>query len=134
MQKSEFLINIDSTKEKHNEICLIVQKKLNDIYEIINNPLAFSDMESKYFEFTGEDVSYEEGLLEIINNILTQSKINILNGDTEEKYTSGEHQFAIIIGGSLISRGFTFENLITELILNAPEKGITMDTLMQRAR
>ncbi|MDE7075194.1 MAG: Z1 domain-containing protein, partial [Malacoplasma sp.] len=62
----------------------------------------------------------------------------LLNSMNEEKnFKSGQVQFCIIVGGFMISRGFTFENITTELFLNVPKSDstkISVDTLLQRCR
>jgi len=58
-----------------------------------------------------------------------------LNGDSNDSYAKEKgNKFLIIIGGSLISRGFTFDNLLVEVILNISNERPSMDTMLQRAR
>jgi hypothetical protein len=41
---------------------------------------------------------------------------------------------SIIIGGHLVSRGYTFEKLYTTVMFNEPKEKNAADTLLQRAR
>ncbi|MDE6082549.1 MAG: Z1 domain-containing protein, partial [Malacoplasma sp.] len=62
----------------------------------------------------------------------------LLNSEsTNKNFKSGFVQFCVIVGGFMISRGFTFENLTTEFFLNVPKSDstkISVDTLLQRCR
>jgi hypothetical protein len=84
------------------------------------------------------DMQSDEIIIKEIRNILEaitiENALIISNGDNSD-YVSGQSEYAIIIGGVKVSRGFTYEHLLTELILNAPNsKCISFDTLLQRAR
>jgi hypothetical protein len=135
VNKSEFLINIDSLKQKHNQICKIVIQELENLYKNIDNSSFFKDYYNIYKSLTknNDEINIDK-LKQIIKKNLFNTSIRIINGENNETYRSGNDNFVIIIGGNIISRGFTFENLITELILNSPLEQPSMDTMLQRAR
>jgi hypothetical protein len=89
------------------------------------DPKEISDFIIKIFN------SFVDSCDKITNKI---KNIFLLNSDNENEFQSGKCKFSIIIGGTMISRGFTFKYLNTELILNAPDENIAIDTLLQRAR
>jgi hypothetical protein len=69
----------------------------------------------------------------IVNTLDIQQNIVISNGRTKENYISGSKKYICIIGGTKLSRGFTYKYLTTELIMNSGEKP-QIDSLLQRAR
>ncbi|GHU31361.1 hypothetical protein FACS1894166_02660 [Bacilli bacterium] len=79
-----------------------------------------------------EDIT--DKMYEIIDFLKRKNykSIYIFNSDNE-KYTSNDFQFAIVIGGAMLSRGIRFKNLITELIMSKTKK-LALDTLLQKAR
>jgi hypothetical protein len=78
----------------------------------------------------------DEKFLKVFEDLAFKTKVEILNGKNKDRndYYSGRDESIILIGGVLISRGFTFENLLTEIMLNSPEIEASADTLLQRAR
>ncbi|MEG1009831.1 MAG: Z1 domain-containing protein [Clostridia bacterium] len=73
---------------------------------------------------------------EIINYIKENNSFYTLNGKAESgkgNFLEKTFNHEIIIGGVMLSRGVTFENLITELIVNDVET-VYVDTLLQRCR
>lgn len=69
--------------------------------------------------------------LELIEELYENTIIK--NGEYKEAEINFNKN-SIIIGGHLISRGFTFETLITTVMFNEPNKKHSADTLLQRAR
>lgn len=140
-QKSELLINIDLERIKHDEIKKYVVKAIKIL---LSNPNILKYwVKNEDFKKTFHNVVWSKELLQRIYkaciqilNYFYNNKMNsilILNSFNDD-YKTGEHDYAIIIGGVKISRGFTFEHLVTELILNAPNENIAIDVLLQRAR
>lgn len=135
-QKSEFLINIDLTTPTHEQ----VKKSIIDFIKWLSDyPRNLKEFEPafKYFNI------YDDIRKLVINKckeIIKQLKrdsgesIVCLNSHEQNNYVSGKYKYSIVIGGTLISRGFTFEHLITELILNSPDEKPALDTMLQRAR
>lgn len=105
---------------------------------LINNSLeTYEHMKTqiKIFEyldfirgnFTTLGLSQHKDIIdEICENVV------VLNQENNSISFSKKH--SIIIGGALVSRGYTFEKLLTALMINTPKLHNSADTLMQRAR
>lgn len=139
--KHELLINIDLNVKSFVEIKVKIIRILNNInirigcaqalIDLINSFGCISDLtlkgqwKSKYnYEF----IVYIQEVLQYIGNNI------IILADDNSNYVSNREGLTIVIGGVLISRGFTFNNLLVEVLLNSPEDNIPADTLLQRAR
>lgn len=148
--KTECLINIDSSTENHNIYYEKVTKIIKDFNCIpkINfidniNKLKGFFIKNEYFkdfyQITNDQIEniYFSKFRQVINYFLlnSENKIIILNSnvDYKEKITNSLNH-KILIGGVLLSRGVTYENLSTELLLNYPKNEIAIDTLLQRCR
>ncbi|AUB31738.1 Z1 domain-containing protein [Spiroplasma floricola] len=115
----QFLINIDVGK---NHI-IWLEKIFRDAVSDLSIALMSSD-----FNDTFSMKTTKSDLIKIINKL----KIKEVREGIEylrEKCPE------IIIGGNLLSRGFTFEELLFEIMLNHSNSNeLTADTLLQRAR
>lgn len=119
VDKSQLLINTDLDRSKHNKFFNFFSQILD---LLIEKPFVYrANKELEKF-----DLMQVQSLLKTL-----RENLRTLNLDNTE-WDKDSH--SVIIGGSLISRGYTFENLITALMLNVPEKTISCDTLLQRAR
>lgn len=70
-------------------------------------------------------------------NILTELSNNIIvmnDSDLNNQSDFDEDKHSIVIGGSLVSRGFTFKSLFTTVMVNEPFGKQSADTILQRAR
>lgn len=116
------LFNIDLDKETHIIVCNHVNVSLENIK---NSPLFYD----RYIDKNISPDIYWKRLNSFFNNY----EIIILNSDNKDIETKAKYIF--YIGGTKISRGNTFENLISEIIINAPVNGkLSVDTLLQRCR
>lgn len=106
-----------------------------DISEFVN--LALKNIR------TSRKIFYEENQDKINLDLLTYDKyLNIiyenidviLLNSNSNSIEDDDKKIKIYIGGTMISRGNTFKNLLSELILNSPGNEISVDTLLQRAR
>lgn len=137
-QKSEFLINIDLKTPSHENICKYLDQERKRIWTYfvegtkIVSWLPYVDDFFKNFNISDKQV--QDKLLEHSLDIIKKMKIFVLNNKEDNIYNTGKYEYSVIIGGTLISRGFTFEHLITELILNSPNENQAIDTMLQRAR
>ncbi|MEG2922567.1 MAG: Z1 domain-containing protein [Malacoplasma sp.] len=143
--KSQCLINLSSATDDHYEHKYKVEKIISDFVD-------YSDFEIKNIiiktisgwnincDFCNQNEDFQNKFIEhskeIINYIKDNKSFYTLNGKAE----SGKGDFLektfnheIIIGGVMLSRGVTFENLIIELIVNDVEM-VYVDTLLQRCR
>lgn len=140
--KSELLINIDvenyAQKDFYTRIFMTLKQARKDPNAIKKR------LEKIYYKFFDFEYNFEKIFdlsKEIINyffdkEINIEHKIVLLNSENKEssKFKSGYCKFCIIVSGFMASRGFTFENLTTELFLNVPNGKIAIDTLLQRCR
>ena len=117
------LFNIDLSTETHNVIVEYVKIALR---KIADNRNLF------YKNYIDTNITYETYEKKYLYSIFENIEIIELNSKTDQ---NNKKKFNIFIGGTLVSRGNTFENLITELIVNNPKVGkISVDTLLQRCR
>lgn len=116
------LFNIDLDKETHIIVCNHVNVSLENIK---NSPLFYDRYIDKNIS---HDIYWKR-----LNSFFNNYEIIILNSDNKDIETKAKYIF--YIGGTKISRGNTFENLISEIIINAPVNGkLSVDTLLQRCR
>ncbi|MDE6563096.1 MAG: Z1 domain-containing protein, partial [Malacoplasma sp.] len=144
--KSELIVNVEIENFNQENIILKlyeyyyeISKELTNkpqgwLYKRIKNTINHLRLEEKNEGKVLEKIKY---ILKKINENKDRSFI-LLNSTNEEKnFKSGFVQFCVIVGGFMISRGFTFENLTTEFFLNVPKSDstkISVDTLLQRCR
>ncbi|ALD66601.1 Z1 domain-containing protein [Spiroplasma cantharicola] len=135
----ELLLNISEITDNHNEIKINVKNCLMDIKRMMNFNTwknYFQD-DLDYLISKGIKINDEDLIFNYLNKILKElnreSNIIILNKKSNE-YKSNGFSNKIIIGGSLISRGFTFKYLLVQIMSNSPENKISADTHAQRAR
>ncbi|AHI53823.1 hypothetical protein SSABA_v1c04140 [Spiroplasma sabaudiense Ar-1343] len=136
---SEMLINIDLDILNHDIYSSKVNKSLRNWIRLYENNFQTFKIELnkclKILNHPTKDIDTEV-FYKIIKEI-KKDEIFILNGDNSQndKFQSGR-QNAIIIGGVMVSRGYTFENLKTEIMINAPkaENKVNIGVLLQRAR
>lgn len=117
------LFNVDLDTDTHK----IVIEYINWALKKIPNNLQI--IYEKYID--NNEVSYEK-FYQLISNILKEIQVIELNSTVDQKK---KKKYNFYVGGTLISRGNTFENLITEMIINNPKIGkVSVDTLLQRCR
>ncbi len=112
-----------------NETQLLINNSLNttDHISMMNKVQRMLDFIASNPEMNELDnIKHEEIVEELKDNIF------VLNKDTE--YINFKNRHSIIIGGALVSRGYTFEKLLTTVMINSPKEKNSADTLLQRAR
>ncbi|AHB36336.1 Z1 domain-containing protein [Spiroplasma apis] len=139
--KSEMLVNIDLENNKHEEIrrniLIIIDGWQQDI--IFNkNKLKKRISEICISLKYSRNEEIVESIIEVIKNFCDIFKIYILNSEEQNDYIKNTYESGVencvVIGGVMISRGFTFENLTTEVMINGPKTKNKIDVLLQRAR
>ncbi len=142
--KSELLINVEienisqekifsDLKESFLEICKDI-RQTKYVIDMINSCSKRLKIECNNTELIKEKIIF---ILNELKNKYEKSFILLNSESTDKNFKSGAVQFCIIVGGFMISRGFTFENLTTEFFLNIPKSDdtkISIDTLLQRCR
>ena len=119
---SDLLINWFLETKKHEEIgrdCLKIIKAMQQIKD------TFYDIYLKKLSIDKDKFN------EFVKKYTSEIEVIVLNSENQE---IGNKTYKIIIGGHLLSRGNTFENLMVELFLNSPNEIINVDTLLQRCR
>lgn len=139
--KSEFLVNVEINNEEQAKIFNTIKKIFFDFYKVIQNKdliiKTIKHCNQNYINYDyDDDLIYQkikEIFLYICNNY--DNCFILLNTNSDgTKFISGNYKFCIIVGGYMVSRGFTFNYLTTELFLNVPQSYINVDTLLQRCR
>lgn len=110
--ETQFLINNSLDTIDH----LRISKNIYSLLKYISENLKLNGLSKEH--------------LKIINEL--KENIFILNKDSNSINFLNKH--SIIVGGALVSRGYTFERLLTTLMLNSPKEKDSADTLLQRAR
>ena len=119
---SDLLINWFLETKKHEEIerdCLKIIKAMEQIKDIF------------YDKYLKKILIDKDKFNEFVKKYTSEMEVIVLNSENQK---IGDKTYKIIIGGHLLSRGNTFENLMVELFLNAPNDIINVDTLLQRCR
>lgn len=124
--KSDLLININYKNHEQNTIKEIVNRYIRErTFEIKKNIKKIIETESKFHEINYDDVS-----LFFENQMRSQINCIVYNQTYSNKTNLSNYN--IYIGGSFLSRGKTFDNLLCELIIINNE--FNYDTLLQKCR
>lgn len=140
---SDMIIHSHRTISEHNILYTVVNSYINDQKDCIRyNDIdlkkrleLFENCYNKYFlekyikTFKFKNlIPYIERVINNLGIILKNSQTQ--NSETREKFIANK----IYIGGDLLQRGVTFENLITTYFTRWAKSGGNMDTNLQRAR
>lgn len=145
--KSELLINIDTENDNQQDNHKIVMRILLLFYQELMSG-DYRIVRRLFIPFIKDKLNLDYDFENLKNNIIyilqylfaskseIYEKVILLNSknDNSNKFKSGKYQFSIIVSGFMASRGFTFNNLTTQLFLNVPCQKIAVDTLLQRCR
>jgi len=121
-------------------------KQIIDILNILSdkNNKNFSKYVEQIFNISREKLNSKEEeakelTIYILDNI-RRNKVVVMNSNTDAKnfdYTDATNPvslFTIAIGGNIVSRGVTFENLLSMFFTRDVKHKIQQDTYIQRAR
>ena len=142
-KKSDMIIHVDRTVISHGSI----YSAIHDMLEGVKS--AFKEDDSKDFYINKIRKCYEKylpkeiqsiyqfdvNLISEISNAIQSTGVILQNGigkQTKEKELTKFHK--IYIGGDLLQRGLTFQNLIVSYFTRFAKSGGNMDTTLQRAR
>lgn len=124
--KSDLLININYKNHEQNTIKEIVNRYIKErTFEIKKNIKKIIETESKFHE-----INYDDVLLFFENQMCSQINCIVYNQTYNNKTNLSNYN--IYIGGSFLSRGKTFDNLLCELIII--NNDFNYDTLLQKCR
>jgi len=133
------LIHTSGKKADHTEDYEQVIKVLNILKD--NNNKYFEDYIRNIWELAKKKYEGDEDRITkyIVENI-SRNVVVVMNSDTDknvvdyESATNPASLFTIIIGGNIISRGVTFNNLLSMFFTRDVKHKIQQDTYIQRAR
>ncbi|CAM3468382.1 hypothetical protein LLO_0941 [Legionella longbeachae NSW150] len=155
-----FLINVAylNLRKNSNEenYCMLVhtsgkkidhiedQKNLEKIFNILTHQSdsKFTKYYKKIWEITNNKFNCDEELTQeitkYIRNNIKRYQIIVINSEHDKEKVKGATRpsslFTIAIGGNIVSRGVTFENLISMYFTRTTKHYIQQDTYIQRAR
>lgn len=134
------LVHTSGKKVDHSED----YKKIIDTFDILSdkNNKIFSKYVEQVFNISKEKLNNEEKSAKelttyILDNI-GKKKVVLINSDSDRNNTTLATNpaalFTVAIGGNIISRGITFENLLSMFFTRDVKHKIQQDTYIQRAR
>lgn len=138
-EKSDFLIYISEEKKDHEKYWRYVNQLINDLQFVkYNEESIITNLCYKI----NENYQLKIDMIDFFNFIkLNQTNIEeplIFNsiGKDESffKYKNSNKKMKIIIGGKFLSRGFTYDNLLTECFYYIAKNQWAADTILQRCR
>jgi Z1 domain/SWI2/SNF2 ATPase len=135
------LVHTSGIKNDHEKDAKIVRKFFAEIESDINSEAYRKRMESIEAEAIRMFGDEAEKILEYIHLKRKNVAVRILNSDADrddsDNVSSATHPqqpFTVVIGGNIISRGVTFNNLLTMFFARTSKTYIQQDTYIQRAR
>lgn len=143
------LIHPSASINVHEKIAEKIKAELNTIKKNVQNPMGFAyDTVKDKFETTFNkfrkqfigDFTFED-VWQYIDKNLDFTKIFVINGkelddpkkNEDLKQNEKSYKYRIYIGGAMLERGITLENLAVTYIYRQSKKD-NVDTLFQRAR
>ena len=154
-----FLVNVAylnlEVNEKPENYCMLIHtsgKKADhteDYQQIVKILGVLRDQDSKQFNRYVKDIydiaserykGYENSITLYAVDKIDQSDITVMNSNVSSKTadykraTNPATLFTIAIGGNIVSRGITFDNLLSMFFTRDVKHKIQQDTYIQRAR
>jgi archaellum biogenesis ATPase FlaH len=120
-------------------------KQIIHIFNVLSNQSPGEDFEKlvkKIFDIANEYFNPEkrDKIIKYILANIKRNKVVVMNSDRDKKNydftqaTNPVSLFTIAIGGNIVSRGVTFENLLSMFFTRDVKHKIQQDTYIQRAR
>lgn len=135
-----FLIHTSGRKSDHERD----EKTINSLFNILTDTNNSEKREKYYNEIykLAESKFPEEGekITKYINDNSSKYRVVVMNSDQERNFRNNKMAtqpvtlFTIIIGGNIVSRGVTFENLLSMFFTRGVKHKMQQDTYIQRAR
>ena len=136
------IVHTSGEKESHKRDFTIVEKVFNELNDEKNKHDGFKRNLERINDLIPKiqtEIPSNE-ILHFINNHKQNFKLVVMNSDKDLKSPNvdfglnPETTFTIVIGGNIISRGLTFNNLLSMYFSRDVKNKITIDTYVQRAR
>lgn len=139
INKTRMIIHTTDKNIEHNKIKVAIDKKIHSYSDYISKreqQYVFKEFENTYnkYDMSKYNISFDElkeGILEIIRflNVIEYNS----QGDPNNPLL--DHlDYVVHIGGNLLQRGMTFDNLVTVYFSRFPKGDSNVDTTLQRAR
>jgi len=131
------LVHTSGKKVDHFEDYKQIIKIINSLKN--NNDKNFDRYVKEIWEISNEHyLGEEDSIVTYILSQISRSDVVVLNSDRvsedTKRATSPSVPFTITIGGNIVSRGVTFENLLSMFFTRDVKHKIQQDTYIQRAR
>ncbi len=133
------LIHTSGKKADHTEDYKVVIKTLNDLKDQ-NSPRYEKYVEAIWEIARNRYPGNEDQITHYILSNLNRHTVVVMNSDIDKKVvdfesaTSPSAPFTIAIGGNIVSRGVTFDSLLSMFFTRDVKNKIQQDTYIQRAR
>jgi hypothetical protein len=139
------LVHPSMNTEVHESVADVVRSKLNSIIKHLsdNSDLYYSDyvqaLKTVYEDQKDliDNPPSFDNVLSAVKENLRDTGVQIVNGqqDTEQiKQFENNIDYRIYVGGNMLQRGMTIDNLIVTYIYRVAKKDNAADTMQQRAR
>ncbi len=140
-QNYSMLVHTSGKKVDHSSDHEAIVKAFDFLAKDDPNDDKFKKYYEEIYKIAEERYSGEgEDIARYIFQNRSRNKIIVMNSDTDKKavdYTSATNPaalFTIAIGGNIVSRGVTFDNLLSMFFTRDVKHKIQQDTYIQRAR
>ncbi len=133
---TKMIFNCTVKNKIHIEIKKNIKIILNKIRETsATGIIKLNNILDEYKIVKSDQHSYIEEISDLVDEILDENSVVILNQKSSKyaNFDDEDDKNIIIIGGNLLGRGITFNNLITTVMTNET-KSTRESTLLQRAR
>ncbi|MCS5707338.1 DEAD/DEAH box helicase family protein [Candidatus Berkiella cookevillensis] len=146
-------LNISRSEEKNYSILIHTSGKRadhsNDYKEIVKTFNILNNESDDKFELFYKKIwkiskdnypNEEDRIIEYIHENINRNTIVVMNSDSDKSvvdYTTATNPsalFTVAIGGNIVSRGVTFDNLLSMFFTRDVKHKIQQDTYVQRAR
>lgn len=134
------LIHTSGRKEDHDEDYKIVTKVIETLKDASHkdHDIYLEKVWEAAKRLSGEGAAYK--VVQYVVDTIARNVVKVLNSSTDFKSvdndsaTNPKAPFTIAIGGNIVSRGVTFNNLISMFFTRDVKHKIQQDTYIQRAR
>ena len=136
------IVHTSGEKESHKRDFAIIEKVFNELNDERRDRDGFKRNLERINDLIPKIQSEipSNEILHFINDHKQNYKLVVMNSDKDLKSPNvdfglnPETTFTIVIGGNIISRGLTFNNLLSMYFSRDVKNKITIDTYVQRAR